>query len=138
MILWRRDVGAHEIHAWRARRYARSGAETGPLGYPRTDMRPVVGTRRGQVSRFERGSIRRRFGLWNRFTKAVVHWSPDTGAHWCARGPIYRRYRIEGGASGPPGFPAADQRTTGDRRIEVPFEHGTITNDPDSGELTVT
>ncbi|MBW3604954.1 MAG: hypothetical protein KY460_08590 [Actinobacteria bacterium] len=284
MILWHRDHGAHEVHGWLARRYRRSGAETGPLGYPRTDHRPV-GDRSGQIVRFERGSIYRKFGgpttivlgrvdrryrklggprgrlgyptsdtmptnargtatrfergaifdspdtdavavlgriatvylerggpggsglgfpvaphrsvdggggrkqrfedgliigpsprrvfvvrepirrrymgemdgpsgpwgypithtgeivdkdgLWNRFQRAVVYWSPQTGSHWFERGTIYRRYRIEGGASGRLGFPIADQDVTPDGLQRVTFEHGAITYEPESGAVEV-
>lgn len=283
VILWHRDLGAHEVHGWPATRYRRSGAEMGPLGYPRTDHRPV-GDRSGQVIRFERGSLYRRFGgptkmvlwradrryralggprgrlgwptsdtrstsapgkettfergaiymspatdavevtggiadvyaalggpggsglgfptaparrlrgggraqrfadgviigpsprrvhavrdpirgrymggmdgpsgpwghpitstgtivgrtgLWNRFERAVAYWSPGTGVHWFERGPIYRRYRMEGGAAGALGFPVTDQQTTDDGREQVRFEHGTITRDPATGTVTL-
>ncbi|CAN5921664.1 hypothetical protein BH23ACT10_BH23ACT10_14670 [soil metagenome] len=284
MILWHRDHGAHAVHGWLARRYRRSGEESGPLGFPRTDHRPV-GDRSGQVVRFERGSMYRKFGgptkivlgrvdrryrklggprgelgyptsdtrrlnvggtvtrfehgaiyrssatdpvavlgriarvfvdrggpggsglgfpvsaqrplvgggrtqrfedgliigpsaqrvfvvrepirrrymgqmdgpdgvwgfpithtgeiigkdgLWNRFQRAVVYWSPQTGAHWFERGTIYRRYRVEGGAAGRLGFPTSDQDVTPDGLQRVVFEHGTITYDPESGRVTVT
>ena len=282
LILWHRDHGAQAVYGRVANRYRDSGAESGPLGYPRSDHRSV-GDRSGQVVRFERGTIYRRFGgptsivltrtdrryrklggprgplgyptsdtqraegsgtvtefehgaifasprtdavavvgralavfraaggtagplgfpvtamqrmktggrkqrfegglligphprrvvavrepirqrwmgemngpqgpwgfarnssgeitgrtgLWNAFDHAIVYWSPDTGVHWFPRGPVYQRYRREGGAAGWLGFPTADQRTLADGRVRVTFEHGVITHDPGSGATTV-
>ena len=281
MILWHRNHGAHEVHGPVARLYRASGAETGPLGYPRTDHR-AVGDGSGQVVRFERGSIYRRFGgatrmvltradrryrklggprgrlgyptsntraadaagtmtrfqrgaifmstetdavevtgrildvysglggpggselgfpvsparslsdgtyrqrfqhgvvigpnrrrvyavhdvirqrwmadaggqsgpwgypvdhtrpaaevgRWTGFQHVVAYWSPRTGVHWIARGPLYRRYRVEGGAAGWLGFPVADQTTTPGGVLELRCEHGVITHDPRSDETT--
>jgi hypothetical protein len=281
MILWHRDHGAHEVHGPVARLYRRTGADTGPLGYPRTDHRPV-GDGSGQVVRFERGSIYREFGgatrmvltradrryrklggprgrlgyptsntraanapgtvtsfergaifmspdtnavevtgrvldvysdlggpdgstlgfpvspartlsdgthrqrfqhgvvigpnrrrvyavhdvirerwtglggqsgpwgypvdhtrpaagtgRWTGFEHVVAYWSHDIGAHWMARGPIYQRYRTEGGAAGHLGFPVSDQTTTPGGLVEVRFERGVITHDPRTDETTV-
>jgi hypothetical protein len=282
MILWHRNHGAHEVHGPVFRLYRKHGAESGPLGYPRTDHRSV-GDRSGQVVRFERGSIYRKFGaatrmvltradrryrklggprgrlgyptsntrdasgpgsvthfergsifmsprtdpvevtgrfhkvfsdlggpagsglgfpisparsidgggraqrfehgeiigpgpqrvyavrevilrrwmddaggpagpwgypithtgeitgkdgLWNRFEDVVAYWSPGTGVHWFARGPIYTRYRHEGGASGWLGFPTTDQASPSGLR-QVTFEHGVIAHDPRTGETEV-
>jgi uncharacterized protein with LGFP repeats len=57
--------------------------------------------------------------------------------HWLERGAIYRRYRAEGGAAGPLGFPVTDQHTTDDGRLRVRFQHGTFTLDPDTAAVTV-
>jgi uncharacterized protein with LGFP repeats len=82
------------------------------------------------------GEIDGRGGLWNRFERGVVYWSPDTGVQWFARGPIYRRYRNEGGAGGWLGFPTADQ-TTAQGHQRVTFQHGTIVYDTQTGDITV-
>jgi uncharacterized protein with LGFP repeats len=282
MILWHRNHGAHEVHGPVGRLYRRSGADRGPLGYPRTDHRSV-GDGSGQIVRFEHGTIYRKFGgethmilsstdrryrtlggprgglgyptsttreanasgtvthfehgaiylspdakavevtgavlrvykrlggpggsrlgfpvspasgrsdgsyrqrfehgvivgpnrrrvyavrdeirgrwvgeagglkgswgypvghtevasevgLWNGFQHVVAYWSDRTGVHWMGRGPIYRRYRMEGGSAGQLGFPVIDQTTTSAGLLRVRFENGTITHDPRSGETTV-
>jgi uncharacterized protein with LGFP repeats len=116
---------ARRVHAVRdpiRRRYMGAmDGPAGPWGHPITDT----------------GTITGRTGLWNRFQRAVAYWSPDTGVHWFERGPLYRRYRAEGGAAGHLGFPVSDQVVTGDGHVQVRFEHGTITHDPDTGEVTV-
>ena len=121
MILWHRDHGAHEVHGWPATRYRRSGAEKGPLGFPRTDHRPV-GDRSGQVIRFERGSLYRRFGGSTR----MVLWRAD------------RRYRTLGGPRGRLGWPTSDTRSTTAPGKVTTFERGAIYMSPKTAAIEVT
>ncbi len=63
-ILWTRALGAHETHGAIRALWAKTGYESGPLGYPTTDEYAVTGGRR---SDFEHGYI-----FWNSTTYATV------------------------------------------------------------------
>ncbi len=120
MILWHPDQGAHEVHGWLATRYRRSGAETGPLGYPRTDHRPI-GDRSGQVVRFERGSLYRKFGGP---TKMVL-------------GRSDRRFRALGGPRGQLGYPTSDTEAADGPGKVTRFERGAIFISSDTDAIAV-
>ena len=63
-IYWTKDTGAHEVHGAIRDRWAETGWEHGPLGYPTTDESQAVGD--GRCNHFENGSI---------------YWTPSTGAN---------------------------------------------------------
>ncbi|HSK98390.1 MAG TPA: hypothetical protein VK891_17315, partial [Euzebyales bacterium] len=115
MILWHRNHGAHAVHGPVARLYRASGAETGPLGYPRTDHRSV-GDGSGQVVRFERGSIYRRFGGHTRMVLTRAD----------------RRYRQLGGPRGRLGYPTSNTGAANGSGTVTRFEHGAIFMSPDT------
>ena len=48
------------------------------------------------------------------YTRGVICWSPKTGAH-AVLNEIYKRYRAEGGAGGPFGFPTSDEKVSPDK-----------------------
>ena len=109
-IVWRSDLGAHEIHGEAASRYSRIGREGGSLGYPTTDTCPV-GDERGTYNVFEHGRI---------------YGSPGTGA-WEVVGQVAVRFSQLGGAKGVLGYPTSGYVEIGDGRgRRSGFEHGDI------------
>jgi len=48
------------------------------------------------------------------YTRGVICWSPKTGAH-AVLNEIYKRYKAEGGAGGPFGFPTSDEKVSPDK-----------------------
>ena len=67
-IYWTPQTGAHEVHGTIRDKWAETGWETGPLGYPTSDEYAVA---EGRKSDFQRGSI-----TWNSSTEVatvVVH-----------------------------------------------------------------
>jgi hypothetical protein len=113
----RRVYAVHDVFR---RRWMGENGPSGPWGYPVDHTQPAAGT-----------------GMWSGFAHVVAYWSAGTGVHWIARGPIYTRYRVEGGSRGSLGFPITDQTTTPAGLAEVRFEHGVITHDPRNDETTV-
>ncbi|HEU0101327.1 MAG TPA: hypothetical protein VFR07_03330 [Mycobacteriales bacterium] len=106
-------TGAHEVHGLIFQAWGRTGYEAGPLGYPRTDERPLSG----------------RAGASNLFTGGAVFWSAGTGAH-AVVGALRDAYRGSGWEKGCLGLPVADeQRSTpgGVVTCTSAFENGTIT-----------
>jgi hypothetical protein len=114
-VYWSSPTGAHVVlgairQAWRA-----SGAENGPLGFPRTDESPTP-VKPGAFSHFEGGS---------------AYWSPHTGAH-LVHGAIRTRWAEMGWESSWLGFPVSSEHDVpGGRRSD--FEGGSIVWDAASG-----
>jgi hypothetical protein len=121
VILWHRDHGAHEVHGWMGTRYVDSGAEGGPLGYPRTGHRSV-GDRSGQIVRFERGTMYRKFG----------------GATTIVLTRADRRYRKLGGPRGRLGYPTSDTQDAAGSGSITRFERGAIFMSPRTDAVEVT
>jgi len=121
IILWHRDHGAHEVHGWMGTRYLDSGAEGGPLGYPRTGHRSV-GDRSGQIVRFERGTMYRKFG----------------GATTIVLTRADRRYRKLGGPRGRLGYPTSDTQAAQGSGSITRFERGAIFMSPRTDAVEVT
>jgi uncharacterized protein with LGFP repeats len=83
-------TGAHAVRGAIRDRWAASGWETGPLGYPTTDEVALTG---GAANVFQGGS---------------VYWSAATGAH-VVRGAIRDRWAANGWETGPLGYPTTDE-----------------------------
>lgn len=121
MILWHRNHGAHEVHGPVANRYRDSGADSGPLGYPTTDHRPV-GDGKGQFVRFQHGSIYRH---------------PTHGVR-IVLGRTDRRYRNLRGPRGQLGYPtSATHEANGPGKV-TDFQRGSIFMSPDTDAVEVT
>jgi uncharacterized protein with LGFP repeats len=98
-IYWTQGTGAHEIQGAIRNKWAATGWETGPAGYPTTDEL----TPPDHVGRF------------NHFTKgASVYWSPSTGAH-LVMGAIRTEWAATGWETGPAGYPTTDELTNADQ-----------------------
>ncbi|GAB7192638.1 hypothetical protein NUM3379_33470 [Kineococcus sp. NUM-3379] len=113
-------TGAHVVRGEVARVWLASGAETGPLGLPTTDV-VATGDGRGTFAHFEHGS---------------VYASPTTGAH-AVRGAVRTAWVERGGQPGPLGFPVGDEQVVPEG-WRSDFEHGSITVSATTGRVTVT
>ncbi|HSK92142.1 MAG TPA: hypothetical protein VK875_12600 [Euzebyales bacterium] len=124
VIIGPRPQRVHAVHGaiWR-HWITTEGGPQGRWGYPVRNI----------------GAISGKDGFWCAFQRAIAYWSEATGVHWFPPGPIYTRYRREGGAAGRLGFPTSDLTTSGGTQ-RVTFEHGVITHDPrrDATEVTAT
>ncbi|MGY1595215.1 LGFP repeat-containing protein, partial [Geodermatophilus sp. SYSU D00708] len=109
-IYWSKAAGAHAVFgpvrdAWKA-----TGWETGPLGFPTTDVGSTAGGV-GQFVHFQGGSI---------------YWTPDTGAQWLGTA-IRDAWEASGWEYGPLGYPTSSQRATPDGLgAYVHFQGGSI------------
>lgn len=109
-IFWREPLGAHAVHGPIAERYDTEGRESGPLGYPTSDVRDV-GDRRGRWARFEHGAI---------------YVTDGTGAY-ALHGAVLTRYRRDDGPRGWLGYPTSSVEGVADGRGQVArFEGGVI------------
>ncbi|MGB8649936.1 MAG: hypothetical protein WCD35_04660 [Mycobacteriales bacterium] len=116
-VVWSSSTGAIELYDVLADAYARSGAETGPLGLPIAYEEQVTG---GRVSRCQTGRIS----------------AGDPGAFW-TRGPITDRYVELGAEAGALGWPTTDEYRPTDTTRRNDFQHGSITYDETTGDVTV-
>jgi hypothetical protein len=96
--------------------YARAGGEAGVLGLPVANEQPAGA---GRAQQFATGRI-----------------SALGGAAYWTRGPIAQRYVEMGAETGRFGFPTADETIASGVRTSV-FEHGSISYDEATGEVTV-
>ncbi len=115
LIVWRRGLGAHEVHGKIADRYRAIDAEAGSLGYPLTDQRKVADGS-GSFSRFENGSIYRSHRTGAR---AVLHRTDE-------------RYRKLGGPGGRLGYPTSGTHDASAPGKVTNFQHGAIYASPDT------
>ena len=90
LVSWSGSTGAHVVWGAIGSRWAATGSEGGPLGYP-TGPERSVGS--GRVQSFQHGSI---------------YWSAATGAH-SVTGAIAATWQAHGGATGVLGFPTSDE-----------------------------
>lgn len=97
-IYWSPGTGAWEVHGAIRAKWAALGWEAGILGYPTGDETAAAS-----------GG-----GRYNTFQRALLYWSPGTGAHE-VHGAIAQRWTALGRDAGPLGFPATDELTTPDR-----------------------
>jgi hypothetical protein len=90
-IYWSTRTGAHEVHGAIRDRWAETGWEHGPLGYPTTDETQALGD--GRCNHFENGSI---------------YWTPSTEAH-DVRGDIKSLWAAMGWERSLLGYPTTDE-----------------------------
>ncbi|MCP2291887.1 LGFP repeat-containing protein [Nocardia amikacinitolerans] len=113
-VYWHPNTGAHAIPTRLFEKFAELGWETGPLGWPITDLTiltDAAGTRLGEVQGFQGGALYPRYGA-------------DRPPVW-VRGAIRDRWNRSGFENGPLGWPLADEQPF-DGGAYQRFEHGTI------------
>jgi uncharacterized protein with LGFP repeats len=116
-IYWSPGTGARVLAGPIETLWTSQGAETGPLGYPTSDVSPAGGGR-GQYATFQHGS---------------VYWSSASGAH-VVDGPVQAKWTAVGAERGVLGFPVQDVTATADARgTYARFEHGSIYATPAAG-----
>ncbi|GAA3352152.1 hypothetical protein [Saccharopolyspora gregorii] len=99
-----RDNEAHVVLGAIRDKWAESGWEAGPLGYPTTDE-ITAADGRGKYARFDGDGE----------FAAGIAWSPQTGAH-SVRGAIIDKYLQFSGPNGLLGYPTTDELTAPDGR----------------------
>ncbi|WP_344000316.1 GH25 family lysozyme [Pseudarthrobacter sulfonivorans] len=107
-IYWTASTGAHVSAGVIRDAWAAQGWESGPLGYPTTDVK--AGPKAGLSQTFQNGSI---------------YWNAATGAHTTS-GPIRDAWAAQGSESGPLGYPTTDVRTAPNGAKSQGYENGAI------------
>ncbi|WP_426938592.1 GH25 family lysozyme [Pseudarthrobacter sp. S3] len=107
-IYWTATTGAHISAGVIRDAWAAQGWESGPLGYPTTDIK--AGPKAGLSQTFQNGSI---------------YWTATTGAHTSA-GVIRDAWAAQGSESGPLGYPTTDVRTAPNGAKSQGYENGAI------------
>ena len=74
-------------------------------------------------------------GRRSRFDNGAVYTQGSVGV-WEVHGPIYNRYVQLGETTGSLGYPRSDIYAVGDNNSRCDFQHGTLTYDPDTGDVT--
>jgi len=119
-IYWTPATGAHEVHGAIRAKWAATGWETGPTGYPLTDE---TSTPDG-------------VGRYNHFSKGgSIYWTPTTGAHE-VHGSIRDAWAAGGWETGRVGYPVSDEYAIPGRRASD-FQYGRISWDASTGGITV-
>ncbi len=118
-IYWTPTTGAQEIQGLIRARWAASGWERGPLGYPATDeWRTSDGV-----------------GRFNHFTGSggsSIYWNPATGAH-VVQGEIRARFAALGWERSVLGYPTSDESAAANGGRYNNFTGGAITWTPTAG-----
>jgi hypothetical protein len=96
-IYWTPQTGAHEVHGAIRDKWAATGWERGPLGYPVTDE-IALADGVGRLNHFQTGSI---------------YWTAQTGAHE-VHGAIRDKWAASGWQAGFLGYPTTDETGTPD------------------------
>ncbi len=99
-IYWSPKTNAHDVYGAIRTKWASTGAERGPLGYPTTDEATEPDGVGRQVSFAGLGG-------------AYLYWSPATGAHEVL-GAILAKYRAAGGPKSLLSYPTTDETRTAD------------------------
>ncbi|MGY1662200.1 N-acetylmuramoyl-L-alanine amidase [Geodermatophilus sp. SYSU D00705] len=117
-IYWTPATGARLLTGAVRDRWAAAGWETGPLGYPTTDVTTLAAG--GAFAHFQGGSI---------------YWTPATGARYLPTA-IRDAWGATGWENGRLGYPTGDpEPTTGGTRQT--FQGGTVTHSTGTGRTTV-
>ncbi|CDZ87540.1 hypothetical protein CQZ88_04665 [Rhodococcus sp. ENV425] len=109
-------TGAHPVGGAIRDRWAQTGWEGGPLGYPTSDEIWVGHNNEGRMNRFERG---------------VIYWSPTTGAH-SVRGDILEQWSLAGYEKRLYGYPTNEGVDDGTGWFTQQFSNGSA-----AGEISV-
>lgn len=116
-LYWSPATGAKLVRGAIHETWKSSGAERGPLGFPRADEAPTP----------------RRAGAYSQFSGGSVHWSPQTGAH-ATWGAIREAWARSGWEDGPLGFPTSGEQGLAGRAGAVGrFERGSVYWSPATG-----
>jgi GH25 family lysozyme M1 (1,4-beta-N-acetylmuramidase) len=108
-IYWTAATGAHISIGVIRDAWAAQGWESGPLGYPTTDVRTAANGAKSQG--YENGAI---------------YWTAATGARLSPNGPIRDAWAAQGWESGPLGYPTTDVRTAANGAKSQGYENGAI------------
>ena len=118
-VYWTAATGARIVTGPVRDAWVRQGAERGPLGYPTSDTACPNG---GCVGSFQNGAI---------------GWTSTTGAR-IVKGAIWGRWAAQGSASGPLGYPTAEEACGLVRGgCAQPFQKGVISFSPATGAHVV-
>jgi hypothetical protein len=109
-VYWSPATGVRVVSGAVRDRWAASGWENGPLGYPTTDV-TALARAGGRFAHFQGGS---------------VYWSPTTGAHPVG-GAIRDRWAQLGWENGRLGYPVEAARTLRNGDVAQRFQGGTVT-----------
>ena len=104
---WSPSTGTRWVIGAVLERYAATGWEAGPLGYPTTDEIRLAG---GAFSGFEGGA---------------VYWSPATGAHWFDHA-TWQAWGRQGWETGRLGYPTGDRTEQPDGGALTAFRGGAV------------
>ncbi len=120
-IYWTAQTGAWAIYGVFRTTWQALAAGSGPLGYPAFDATSdTAGGVPYSAQPFQHGAI---------FDSSV--------GHGCAvYGPIWTKYQSENTALGPLGLPTTSVVTGSNGVQTVTFQHGTLTYDPSTGQVT--
>ena len=119
-ILWSPTTGAH-ISAGAIRdKWAKTGFENGPLGYPTSDQ---IAIRDG--------------GLYQNYQGGAIIWTPSTGAH-VSSGPTRAAWQRQGFENGSLGYPSTDNYSTPGGSLTQDYQGGSITWNQSAGAYAVT
>lgn len=108
-VYWSPATGAHAVYGAVRQRWAGTGWELGPLGYPVSDELPVGDS----------------VGRWQAFARGSVSWSPASGAHSVV-GAVRARWMQLGAERGALGYPLTEEYEVGSGR-ESRFQRGRVT-----------
>ncbi|WP_113811448.1 hypothetical protein [Blastococcus sp. TBT05-19] len=107
-IYWTQATGAHVVSGAVRDRWTTAGSETGPLGYPTTDVIALAGG--GRFAHFQGGSI---------------YWTQATGARVLS-GAVLDRWAATGWENGTLGYPTTDVTALADGGRYAHFQRGSI------------
>ncbi|WP_232320533.1 LGFP repeat-containing protein [Rhodococcus sp. WMMA185] len=107
-IYWSPLTGAHPVGGAIRDKWAETGWENGPLGYPTSDEKLLPDG----------------VGRMNSFQYGVIYWSPTTGAHPVV-GDVLFWWALQGYEQSSYGYPVGDGYTVRDRAAQD-FQNGTI------------
>ena len=119
-IYWSSATGAQSVHGAIRDKWAATGWETGPLGYPSSDEVAALGGQ-GRLNGFEHG---------------MIFWTPATGPHYVLFGPLFNSWSSGGREAGPLGYPISDSYTVNLVEQRVDFQHGSLLYNPVTGTVT--
>ena len=117
-IAYRPDRSLAEVHGRIVTKWRSKGGYGGPLGWPIKDTE-VLPDGVGRRSRFDSGTV---------YTRGAA-------GVWEVHGPIHFRYLQLGETTGSLGYPRSDIYAVGGN-FRCDFQHGSLTYDPDSGDVT--
>jgi Uncharacterized protein potentially involved in peptidoglycan biosynthesis len=117
-IYYHPSAGTYAVYGGILDKWKSTGADSGFLGYPRTDEKAAPDTV-GHFQHFQHGSI---------------YWNPKYGAH-IVSGPILTEWEKQGWEQGALGYPTSDEQAAPNdvmSRVQH-FEHGDVYVTPGRG-----
>ncbi|WP_400158712.1 GH25 family lysozyme [Arthrobacter sp. BPSS-3] len=118
-IYWTSATGARVSSGPIRDAWAAQGWETGPLGYPTTDVRTAANGAQSQG-----------------YQNGAIYWTSTTGAQLSPNGPIRNAWAAQGWETGPLGYPTSGQYPTANGNTAQNFQGGRIDSSPTTGTKT--